>query len=844
MKKTLMTTTVAAPAAPRTMQDVEALLPSLGYSSSSEANVRAAIRKCRTAYDEKDLARIPADLAAFERKWGVGRVSHLAAGFKSRDQFIRWRKDMRAVLRRTTAAPTPKTILLAPWREIVRLVRENQGKGKLFGANSDITLGLFVREASADGRLPADVDLAWIDRASRRLKDEARKSFRRGMRRMNRVIEHAAVLPEIAHHLPAAALPEPTLLRDPPSAWLRSARHPGMAALWAEFDAIMDRKRFGESGPQIDGEPADFEDSSADAYGRAVEWLLKPLAKADMLDAEDAPGLSDVVTHANLVFASNAWIEARETRGLPTDKGTFHAHVTKLVHLATGYLGVSDKERRRLLELRRNKRIRTKSVGRMSADREKWIRDFDANPVLQRAAHRLPETLRRRSQAILNRLKTNRRPTPKEIMAALRMGVAAMMAAVLFRASPVRAANLRRLRFRGENPDFRIDWRAGTVRVVIPGEQVKNGEDIDDPDDGDLAPILEWYLGEIRSRLIADHPYNRAFCDSDHLFPSTTSAPMEESMAASWYGFGCTEGGVPMTLHQARHVSVYWILSVDPNAWAEAAAVLHVDEMTVRKHYAWMNAKRANDAGRAKLREARKTARKHRKGGVRRCRVSRFPLLAGPHWPGPAAAAAETSLAAGALDAASVRLADRWYRHLAMRRVAVPREHDFTAFGSLGQLERLRNALRLIAPRDLAPILPALTAKRAEAWRKAKAMSEGPAAPRQGRAPELSIPFANLPKAWQRALREMRSLRRTLDAGRLSLDDRTPPSGKVIRNLESTLRIFGGVCTAKNLPMELTIETFTAWRATRRAAGNRDVTIASRCKELALFAPGARWMRI
>lgn len=612
--KTQMTKTVEVPAAPRTMKDLETLLPSLGYSSSSEANIRAAIRLCRKAYKEPDLARIPADPAAFDRKWGTGRVSHLANGFKSRDQFIRWRKNMRAVFKRTTVGAAPKTTLIEPWTVIVRVVRENQGIGKIFGLNSDITLGLLAREASADGRRPDGLDLAWIDRASRRLKGEARKSFRRGLRSMNRVIECAALLPEIAHFLPVAPLPEPTPLRDPPSEWLRSAGHPAMASLWADLDAIMNHKRFGDMGPQISGVPADFKDTSVQGYERAVEWLLKHLAKADMLDIEEKPSLAEVITHGNLIVAINAWIDAREARGLSTERGTLHNYVTKLVHIATEHLGSDDKERRRLLELRRNKRIRTKSVGRMSADREKWIRDFDASPMLQRATHRLPETLRGQAQAILNRLKSTHPPMRKEVMKALRMGVAAMMAAVLLRASPVRAANLRHLRFAGDNPDFLIDWDGGSVRIVIPGEEVKNREDIDDHSDDDLMPILKWYLAEIRPRLIGSHPYNCSFCDSNYLFPSTSAAPMEFSMVQSWYGLGCTEGGVPMTLHQARHVSAYLILSVDPNAWADAAAVLHVDEMTVRKHYGWMNGKRANDAGRAKLRESRKSARKHRKG--------------------------------------------------------------------------------------------------------------------------------------------------------------------------------------------------------------------------------------
>jgi hypothetical protein len=114
-------------------------------------------------------------------------------------------------------------------------------------------------------------------------------------------------------------------------------------------------------------------------------------------------------------------------------------------------------------------------------------------------------------------------------------------------------------------------------------------------------------------------------------------------------------------------------------------------------------------------------------------------LLAGPHWPRPAAALAETGLATGALDAAAVRLADRWYRHLALCRVAVPREQDFAAFGSASKLEHLREVLRLIAPQDLGLVLPALMAKRSEAWQKAKA-SAGVATPRQpGPAPELSV---------------------------------------------------------------------------------------------------------
>ena len=197
MKKTSRTTGMAAP---RTMADLDAMLPSLGYTELSEANLRAAVRKCRKVYKQPDLSRIPADPSLFDAKWGTGRVSFLAPGFKSLDRFRRWRKDVRAALGRAGCGTARSSASLLPaWDEIVTLVRENQGKARLFGANSDLTLGRLATEASADGRLPKVLDLAWIDARNRSFRGEERKQFKRGVRAMNRVIGYGAVLPEIAH---------------------------------------------------------------------------------------------------------------------------------------------------------------------------------------------------------------------------------------------------------------------------------------------------------------------------------------------------------------------------------------------------------------------------------------------------------------------------------------------------------------------------------------------------------------------------------------------------------------------------------------------------------------------
>lgn len=108
---------------------------------------------------------------------------------------------------------------------------------------------------------------------------------------------------------------------------------------------------------------------------------------------------------------------------------------------------------------------------------------------------------------------------------------------------------------------------------------------------------------------------NRTLNEPDPPFDIRPSCPKSSDDGHSeMFRRACLEVNFVMTMHQARHVCAYWILSVDPNAWDEAAALLGDNELTVRKYYAWMNKRRASQAGRAKLQQARKGVRKHRPG--------------------------------------------------------------------------------------------------------------------------------------------------------------------------------------------------------------------------------------
>ncbi len=180
------------------------------------------------------------------------------------------------------------------------------------------------------------------------------------------------------------------------------------------------------------------------------------------------------------------------------------------------------------------------------------------------------------------------------------------------------------------------------------------------------------------------------------------------------------------------------------------------------------------------------------------------------------------------------RLFTRWQTHLSERGVLLAGTKDFLAFGSLSKLERLQKALVEVDPAQANAMRLALKQRRSERWQR----SQGTTAPgnRDQNVDLLSVPEGALPRFWRRELRAMRKLRVDVDAGRLSLDDRRPPSEKVIRNLASTLRIFAGVCIASGNAIELTAETVPLWLQARLERGNKHRTIASRLKDLILFA--------
>jgi hypothetical protein len=451
------------------------------------------------------------------------------------------------------------------------------------------------------------VDSAWVARAVARLDYERRKSFLRGLDIFNAlagsVVAHDA-LPGLLPATPAAPPPK------------RAARGAYLGFLPAEipepirtdFADWLHQKRNGAFDDRLSDEDDTtvFTDSSAKAYGYAVGWLWRSLVASERIDPADVVDLADLLTYQNVFAAARLFQEMRAdpASGLKADAGSLHSYVSKTTQIAIEHCAVSAADRDKMRKLRRNKLVRTKSVARMASERMAWVRALADDDRLQRRLLDLPDLLLQMSREILDRWDEISAPIVR--MRGLKLGVAAAQAAILFYGKPIRATNLRHLRLWCDEPTLALPGGRGAARLNIPAEETKNGRPIEGELDPEARPILRFYLESVRKRLIEAHPCGTNYADGPWLFCSPrVDRPMEHSVFAAAYADATQAAGIDMTFHLARHASVFFLLDEDPNAWAEAAELLDIDEMTVRKHYAFICGRKARQAARARLRRAR-----------------------------------------------------------------------------------------------------------------------------------------------------------------------------------------------------------------------------------------------
>ncbi|HBZ43053.1 MAG TPA: hypothetical protein DEO85_03155 [Maritimibacter sp.] len=602
----------------RTMQDLLNKLDKLGYSQSVVNQVRPRIKECVRIYN-RPLSDIPADYDAFVERWGKGRISALAEGFRSHEHFIEFRKRIRGALSKLHLETTAPQELLPEWPPVLDVIRENSGPKKTLGPHRLTSATFLANSASAQGARPCDLTPGAITRLAAMHKGNDRRTFKLGISGINQLFDHPKLLQPVAHLLPAP-LSQPAN----PNARASTRRRHGPnsdAGFWDEFDAFVAAKRgFDSLGRPIPAEESEFKQNSAETYENAVNSAMGVLERAGVLTAGDTLTLRELCSYETISMVADTWQVRMLDGEVSKETATLHQTVERLSHIATFSKFLGKKKRKKLQKLRDRVRKKAKRRSKMSAPREAWIKAFSRSSPQQLAVHTMPEQLIRKAQKILDDwdgLKRNKKA--KTRMRALHLGIAAVQAAILFRGSSVRASNLRQLPFRGDDAQLILDLHTADVRISIPEHLTKNGVEIEADCDEDAWSVIEWYLKEIRPRLINDHPYGHNLTDSDYLFPSKNfDRAMEETTFAEHYRIGVEAVGLKMTLHQARHITAYFILSEDPNAMALAAAVLGDEVSTVEAFYAWMDGVKAVVEGRRLLRDARQNSRKRKVGRLKR----------------------------------------------------------------------------------------------------------------------------------------------------------------------------------------------------------------------------------
>lgn len=183
---------------------------------------------------------------------------------------------------------------------------------------------------------------------------------------------------------------------------------------------------------------------------------------------------------------------------------------------------------------------------------------------------------------------------------------------------------------------------------------------------------------------------------------------------------------------------------------------------------------------------------------------------------------------------AQIRLLSRFIAHLAGN--AAPTAETFLEFGSLQQLEKLMAPLQTTYPTWAPELREALHVRNAERWQKTR---EGVERAVPGTKAKLSVPIDQIPRTWLRAIKQMKAARNQVDRGILTLDQRAPPSAKVIEKLESAARQLVFSAREAGLKPALDMQCVRMFLLASKGRGTKPGTRGTRLKELMVLA---RWI--
>ena len=510
-------------AAPATLAEVAAAISAdLSLAETRRRSVRSSIR-CFCRLLELDPVTTPISLDTYAD--AVRRFRPSRAGLR-KDRWQNILTDLRFALRWAGIPGVPGRNLRAPdpaWQTLL---------DRLDHRSSMDRIGRFARWCTDQGITPPQVEQAVLD------------AFRAGLEAMPQACRSAAHTAEYLVVLwnraaeTVAGWPRVRLKgRARSRRWtLPLDAYP--ASLRAEFEAYLvwsaGRDWLDDAGPRRPLRPVTIKNQ---------RYLLRAFLGSLVAEGRPPESLTQLrdLVQVGTIKVGLRHLLARSARG---KAGQAHQVARMLYRIARDRVGVDGEHLDRLRRLC-SKLAAGLPRGLTDSNRER-LRPFDDERHVS-ALLQLPSDLVRRAR----RDDLGRK-------AALHVQIALVIELLLM--APIRRRNLAGLRL-----DRHISWtrsgRAGIAHLVIPGEEVKNGEPLELELPAETSSLLRLYLDHYRPRLLTS--------PSPWLFPGRTPhAPKAAEALAKQVSETVRERiGLDVHLHLFRHIAAKLFLDARPGQY-------------------------------------------------------------------------------------------------------------------------------------------------------------------------------------------------------------------------------------------------------------------------------------
>lgn len=608
-----------------TLHDVASWAAASGASRDAIYELKKV--PARLGMHDDDLGLIPACLRHFE---AVVAPSGYAVVSRSGDLDAARRRGnarVRSLMQQFLASAAPSSTQATGsarglWDPLIDYVRDLEGfpaEGAPWTKGASRSLTLFRARAACG---PAALGQAEVDRINRDLDATKRKSLRKAIARVNKLIAVADQHPAIAGMLPAAPLGQPaaadrarritwdslpqafvdsvhallTRTTETPEDQAREARKriaagEDRATVLAEFEAQRTRELGNRNAAHA-------------GYRDAITWVLRGqldrgLDPATLVDVRAILSVQAVEEALDdHVARSRASLKLKDA-----DKSqTGHNRLTALHTLAL--YGLRDRvlaEDIRLLAASRSSVVRAPGKDGLEEDAKLFCAELLRAPHVAAGFVNAPARLAALAEKLL--VEAVAASSEARELSALRLYAAAVLWAMQM-SRPVRTGNLIKARISAvAGALYRLVWikEGRHAEITFPVGEIKNNRTVKVSIFGDDAAIVWRWLKDLRGRYME----RRGIADSAYLLPGKAmprllkddvSLPrgcVSPSTLDEIWDDGADQVGVSLPPHRTRHAVATLILAMHPGNYALAASVLADIEETVRKHYGHEDGARA-----------------------------------------------------------------------------------------------------------------------------------------------------------------------------------------------------------------------------------------------------------